>query len=231
MTLIDPENLRRASTLIHVCQGGALLVLGMTEAYAADNQVKKINFLPPAAFILGAALMLGSMLYFLGGWKLQPLRDALELKGGFYIFAAFAWFFAAAGLSRLMALYMGEKGGIWQFLFLSFLCVTALLYFSVPYKVNEAAWLPVFAAHTGMAITLLAAVLAKLFHFFLKKKTFQVIWAVLLLATAGQLLIYRENPRAFEFRVVTIKSSPEPEIPVIKKPANAKPADKKRPSN
>jgi hypothetical protein len=234
MTFIDPENFRRASTFIHVCQGGALLVLGAAEAYAADNRVKKINFLPPAAFILGAALMLGSMLYFLGGWKLQPLRDALELKGGFYVFAAFAWFFAAAGLSRLMALHMGEKGGVWQFLFLAFLCVIGLLYFSVPCRVSEAARLPVFAAHAAMGITLLAAVLAKSLHFFSEKKTFQVIWAVLIFTTAGQLLIYREDPRAFEFRVVTIQSSPVPQIPAIKKPTvrtNAKPADKKRPSN
>ena len=229
MTLIDPENLKQASTFIHVCQGGALLILGAAEAYAADNQAKKINFLPPAAFMLSGALMLVSMLYFLGNWHLQPLLDALELKKGFYIFPAFAWLFAAAGLGRMMALYMGEKGGFWQFLFLVFLCVIALLYFTVPYRVNEAARLPVLAFHSAMGISLLAAVVSKSLHVFMKKKILQIIWAVLILITAGQLLIYRENPQAFEYHVVTIQSSPEQ--PPAAKDANAKPVDKKRPSN
>ena len=246
MIFIDPENFSRASTFIHICQGGALLVLGSVEAYAADNQAEKINFIPPAAFILSAVLMLGSMLYFLGGWQLQPLRDALALKGGFYIFPAFAWFFAAAGLSRLMALRVEVKGGVWQFLFLSFLCLIGLLYFSVPYKVSEAARQRVFAAHAVVGVTLLAAVLAKSLYFFLEKKFFQVIWAVLIFITAGQLLVYRENPRAFEFRMITIQSqtapeirggavskpSPEPRIPAIRTSLpNAQPADKKRPAN
>ncbi|MCX5786000.1 MAG: hypothetical protein NTX59_09955 [Elusimicrobia bacterium] len=234
MNFVDPESFRRASTFIHVSQGAALLVLGAVEARALGNKSGKINFLPPAAFLFGSALMLCSMFYFLGGWKLQLFHDALELKGGFYVFSAFAWFFAAAGLSRLMALYMGEKGGLWQFLFLGFLCVIGLLYFSVPYRVNEAAWDPVFTAHTAMGLTLIAAVLMKVFHFFFEKKAFHVIWAVLIFATAGQLIIYREDPRAFEYQLVTIQSSPAPQIPAVKKiPAkkNAKPADKKRPSH
>jgi hypothetical protein len=134
----------------------------------------------------------------------------------------------------------------------------------VPYRVSEAAWQPVFAAHAAMGITLLAAVLAKLLHFFSKKKSFQVIWAVLILITAGQLLIYRENQQSFEFHAVTLQSQTAPgetagegrgigkvtatsystltststfPIPLPaattgnKITPNAKPADKKRPSN
>ena len=234
MNLVDPENFRRASAFIHVSQGAAFLVLGAAEAFAADNKVKKINFLPPAAFVFGAALMLFSMFYFLGGWKLQLFREAFELRGGFYIFAAFAWFFAAAGLSRLMALYLDEKGGLWQFFFLIFLCVIGLLYFIVPYMVNEAPWQPVFAVHLAIGFTLIAAVLMKVLNFFFEKKAFQVIWAVLILATAGQLFIYREDPGAFEYHTVTIQSSnaPQPGAAVKSSPkTNVKPVDKKRPSH
>ncbi|HAH32683.1 MAG TPA: hypothetical protein DCL44_10265 [Elusimicrobia bacterium] len=236
MNLVDPENFRRASTFIHVSQGAALLVLGAVEAYTIDNKAKRTHFLPPAAFLVASALMLCSVFYFLGGWKLQTVRDALELRAGFYVFTAFAWFFTAAGLSRLMALYMGEKGGLWQFLFLGFLCVIGLLYFSVPYRVNETAWDPVFAAHTAMGFTLIAATIMKVFNFFIKIKALNVIWAILILTTAGQLLFYREDPRAFEYHSVTLQSSPAPQVPAAKDTApkttlNAKPADKKRPSH
>ena len=206
----DFNNFNQASNAIHVLQGAALLTLGLTEGYTLDNpRHKKINLAAPLVFVLSAAGAAVAMLYFLGGWNIDNTLSALNVKRGFYIFVAFACCYASAGLSRFTYLASDAKSGGWHYMSLVFLTAIAALYFTMGAKVSEEASYIVGTAHSAIGATLLAAVLAKFLHGFLKWKAFNVIWSALLLMTAFQLLTYRENKNSFECKTVTIQAGPE----------------------
>jgi len=191
-------------------QGAALLALGLTEAYTPDNPLhKKINLAAPLVFVLSAAGAAAAMLYFLGGWSVKSALFALNIKKGFYIFVALACYYASAGLSRFMYLVSDEKSRGWHYVSLIFLTAIAALYFTMGAKVNEEAADAVGAAHSAIGATLLAAVLARFLHGFLKRKALHVAWAAFLLLASFQLLTYRETRSAFEYRIVTIEAGPE----------------------
>jgi hypothetical protein len=225
MTL-DYNSFAQASTLIHLVQGSALVLLGAAEAYSLDNPGGKTALAGPAALLLAALAMPALIMALLAGWSLEGLRLALEVRRGFLIFFAFACLFGAAGLSRLTQLALGRSGGGWQTMFFGFLVLIGLLYFLLPYRVNEEAMREVLVWHAAAGATLLAAVALKAAHSFSGRRALHVAWAVLLMITGLQLLTYQENPAAYGLRLVTIESAPPP----VTSPKNARPADKERPA-
>lgn len=233
MTL-DYGNFAKASTLIHLSQGLALLALGAAEAYLADNSDRRAAIAGPLALL--AAALAGPLIIFLlpGGGSLGQARLALEVRRGFHLFIAFACLFGAAGLSRLTRVATGREAGGWEGAFLAFLALAGALYFLMASRVNEEAWRQVLVLHAAIGATLLAAVALKTAHLFSGRRILHVCWAVLLMVTGMQLLTYRESAGAFGMKLVTLQASPR--IPAVKagpaKPAakkNAGTADKERP--
>ncbi|MBI4802767.1 MAG: hypothetical protein HY796_09630 [Elusimicrobia bacterium] len=209
MTL-HSDSFNLASNAIHLLQGVALLALGLAEAHPPDNPLhKKLSLAAPLVFVLSAAGAAAAVLYFLGGWSVKSALFALNIKKGFYIFVTFACYYASAGLSRFMYLASDEKSRGWHHVSLAFLTAIAVLYFTMGAKVNEEAAQAVSAAHAAIGATLLAAVLARLLHDFLKRKAFQAAWIAFLLITSFQLLAYREPGSAFEYRLIKIEAGPE----------------------
>ncbi len=218
MTL-DLYSYNTASTAIHIAQGSALLVLGLTEAYAGVEPGKRIKFFSPAALLAGGIAMALIILCLLGGWHLDNALAALKMKNGFYIFVSFACFYASAGLSQLTFLSSDEKSRGWNYLFLLFLAVIAALYFSVAGRAGPEAAAEVGVYHSAMGATLLAAVLFKLIYGFRPRRSLHLGWSMLLLMTSFQLLSYREIKGAFDLRLVSIQSGINPDTPSAK-PAN-----------
>lgn len=225
MTL-DYGTFAKASTLIHLAQGSALVLLGAAEAYSLDNPGRKAALAGPAALLLAALAMPVLIMALPAGWSLDGLRLALEVRRGFLIFFAFACLFGAAGLSRLTQLALGRSGGGWQTLFFGFLTLIGLLYFLLPYRVNEEALREVLVWHAAIGCTLLLAVALKAAHSFSGRRALHVAWAVLLMITGLQLLTYQESPSSYGLRLVTMESAPPPVAPA----KNARPADKERPA-
>ena len=155
------------------------------------------------------------MLYFLGGWSLDNALVALKLKNGFFIFVSFACCYASAGLSQLTFLSSGEKGRGWHYLFLLILAVIAALYFSVAGRVGPEAAAQVAVYHSALGVTLLSAVLFKLAHGFIPRRSLHLGWTMLLLMTSFQLLSYREIEGAFDIRGISMRTeiSPPPRPP------------------
>jgi len=207
------DSYNTASTAIHVAQGCALLVLGLTEAYAGLETDRRIKLVSPAVFLLSGAAMALFMLYFLGGWSLDGAFGALKMKNGFFIFVSFACFYACAGFSLLTFLFSGEKSRGWWYLFLFFLAVIALLYFRVSTRVGSGAAAQVALYHSGLGVTLLAAVLLKFLHGFRPRRTFHFGWSALLLITSVQLLGYREVKGAFDLHVVSLNTEASQVVP------------------
>jgi hypothetical protein len=205
----NPEGYNTASTFIHVAQGGALLVLGLTEAFAKESD-GKIKLASPAALLAGPAAMALAILYFLGGWSIKSALFSLHIQRGFYIFISLACFYASAGLSQLNFLSSGETRRAWHYLFLVFLAVIAFLYFCVPGKVNPEAEREALINHSALGLTLFFAVISKFIHGLRPRRKFHIIWVSLLLVTAFQLLTYRETPGAFDFHTVGLRTELQP---------------------
>jgi len=232
MTL-NPDSYNAASTAIHIAQGGALLVLGFTEAYAGLERGKRIKLFSPAALLLAGIAMAAFILYFLGGWSFENALGAMKMKNGFFIFVSFACFYAAAGLSQLTFIASEEKGRGWFNLFLLFLAVIAVLYFGVAGRVGPAASSEVGRFHSGLGITLLVAVTLKLMHGFSGRRKFHLGWAVLLMLVSVQLLSYREVKGAFDLNIVSLQADTKPVTPAVpvKIDKNAKNSPSKRAGN
>ncbi|HAT71982.1 MAG TPA: hypothetical protein DCS63_04125 [Elusimicrobia bacterium] len=207
MTL-DYGSFAKASTLIHIAQGAGFMLLGVAEAYSLDNPGRKAALLGPLSLLAAAASIPLIMLALPGAWSLDQLRLALDMRGGFYLFLAFASLLGAAGLSRITQFAAQRHEGAWQALFLFFLAAIGLLYFFMASRVNEEAWRQVMLWHAAAGVTLLLAVLLKAAHIFNGRRFLHVGWATLLLATALQLLTYKESPEAFSLRLVTFEAAP-----------------------
>lgn len=204
-----PDSFNAASTAMHIMQGAALLALGLAELRPAGAPRRKMDMAASLALVLAAAGAAAAMLYFLGGWSLKDAIFALNIKKGFYVFVALACYYASAGLSRLMYLASEEKSPVWRHLSLVFLTAGAALYFTMGSKVHEEAARSVGLANSAIGGALLAALLAKVLHGFLKRRVFHIAWTALLLLASIQLLSYRENKDAFEYRLVAIQAGPE----------------------
>lgn len=231
--MLNYDGFTSASTLIHSSQGAALLLLGAVEAYSLDNPENKVKFAGPLALLAAAVAIPLAALALPAGWSAENFKLALDSRRGFYLFIALACFFGAAGLSRLTQLAIGRKDGGWQALFLLFLAACGVLYFVLPWRVNEEAWRRTLSWHAAMGSTLLLAVALKTAYVFSGRRKLHLAWAALLVITALQLMAYRETERSFGLRMVTMESAPE--LPAAKaaarpQPKNAPTADKKRPS-
>lgn len=224
MTL-DFADFTKASNLIHWLQGGSLLLLGAAEAYAADNEARKVPLAAGLVMALCGAGMFAAVLGLPGGWNLEQLSAALALRRGFYIFIALACLFTAAGLSRFTLALLGRRDGGWQALLLGLLAFAGALYFVLALRVNEEAMREVLVWHSAMGVTLLLAVAAKAAHLFSARRALHTAWAVLLLAAGLQLVSYREHAEAFAPRLVSVETSAPAQLPAA---ANNAATDKKR---
>ncbi len=227
---IDYSDFTRASTLIHLAQGLALLALGAAEAYAADNPGRRARLLGAGALLLAAAAVPLIILALPGGWDLGQLRLALDVRRGFLVFVALACLFGAAGLSRLTQVLVDKEGGGWRNMFFAFLVFSALLYFYLGRRVNEEAAGEVAVWHGAIGATLLLAVAAGAAAAASGKKPLRLAWAALLLAAGLQLAVYREKPEVFGLRLVTVTSEAGAGAPAAAPDKNAKAADKERPA-
>ncbi len=207
MTPVDPALFQHTSTAAHALQGMALIALATGEALSAGGKFRWLRFAGPTAFILCGGLTLWTMYLLLGGGSLPQLKAALELKGGFYIFPAFAWLYAAAGLCSLMAEARGEKTGTWRFFFLTLLAAIGLLYFAVASRVDEAAKSLVLARHSAIGAAILTAAAADAARPYVGGRKLLAAWCALLLAAGVQLLLYRELPSSFNYSGVTVRAS------------------------
>ena len=203
------DSFNTASTVMHAVQGGALLVLGLTEAYSARGSGGRVRFASPLAFLLSGAAMALAMLYFLGGWSVKSTLFSLKLQSGFYIFVSFACFYASAGLSQLTFLSSEEKSRGWHYLFLAFLAVISLLYFGMSRKVNPGAAAEVAAYHSAFGFTLLAAVVLKSLNDLRPRRIFNLAWIALLFISSYQLLSYREVAGAFDLGTASLRTPPQ----------------------
>lgn len=210
---IDYADFTRASNLIHMVQGAALLMLGAARAYSADNPGRRFMIAAAAALALSGAVMLAVMLAVPGGWSLSQLGAALEIRRGFYLFIALACLFTAAGLSLLTGEALKRRGGAWHALFLGLLAFAGVLYFLLASRVNDEAWHRVLVWHASIGGTLLLAVAALAADSFRPKKALRVAGAVLLLMTGMQLVTYRETDGAFAPTLVTLENSSESPAP------------------
>ena len=216
---IDYADFTRASNLIHLLQGGALLLLGASEAYAQGRKGRGFTLAAAGALAVSGLAMLAVMLAYPGGGSLEQLSAALNLRRGFYLFIAFACLFSGAGLSLLTRVSLGREEGGWQAAFLGLLAFAACLYFLMASRVNEAAWAEVLATHSAIGGALLLAVLAKAAHRYRPKRSLQLAWACLLMIAGLQLAAYRESDKAFAPVRVTIETAPPPDQPAPSGPA------------
>ncbi|PJA12986.1 MAG: hypothetical protein COX65_07705 [Elusimicrobia bacterium CG_4_10_14_0_2_um_filter_56_8] len=206
--IIDYAGFTRASNLVHLLQGSALLLLGSAEAYSLKNNGKKYMLaVSLLVAVLGAAMFV-AVLALPGGWDFSRLAQALQARRGFYLFISFACLYGAAGLSRFMHELSDRGGSGWMALFLALLASSGALYFLMAWRVNEEAWRQVLAWHSAIGLTLLLAVAAKSAELFLKRRALQAAWAALLIFAGLQLAAYKEAPGSFAPRLVTIESSP-----------------------
>lgn len=229
MTL-DYADFTKASTFIHLAQGLGLLALGAAEAYAADNPGRRVRLAGAAALLLAAAAVPLLILALPGGWSLEQMRLALDVRRGFLVFVALACLFGAAGLSRLTQVLTDKEAGGWRTMFFSFLALSALLYFYLGQRVNEEAAREVAVWHGAAGATLLLAVAAGAAAAVSGRRALRLAWAALLLAAGLQLAVYREKPDAFGLRLVTITSEAGTPAPAAGPKTNATPADKERPA-
>jgi len=221
---IDYASFSRASGLIHLIQGAALLLLGAAEAYAADNAGRKAALAAGGALALSGVAMFGVILALPGGWDMNQLSEALAARRGFYLFIAMACVFCAAGLSRITGISLGRQGGGWQGVFLALLAFAGLLYFALGWRFQDQPR-EALVWHYAMGATLLLAVAARAADSLLKRRPLRLAWAVLLLATGLQLVTYREGPETFAPKLVTLEVTSEAPPPSVN---DAKTADKKR---
>lgn len=220
MTL-DFAAFTRASDLIHLLQGAALLLLGAAEAYSADNGGRKVQLASGLALALCGAGTFAVVLALPGGWDLGQLSEALALRRGFYIFIALACLYAAAGLSLFTLALLGRRGGGWQAAFLALLAAAGALYFALPWRVNEEAMREVLVWHSALGATLILAVAARTAHVFRERKALRVAWAALLMAAGLQLVSYKESAEAFAPKLIRIETSSETPPPAPVKNAAA----------
>ena len=231
--MLNYDGFTSASTLIHSAQGAALLLLGAVEAYSLDKPESKVRFAGPLGLLAAAVAIPLATLALPAGWSLDSFKPALDARRGFYLFIAFACFFGAAGLCRLTQFALDRKAGGWQALFLVFLAACGALYFIMPWRVNQEAWLQTLHWHAAIAGTLLLAVAVKTLHVFLGRRKLHIAWAVLLIIAGLQLISYRETEGAFGLRLVTIenapelpaaKAAPQPQSKHVPTPAKKRPA-------
>ena len=235
---IDYASFARASTLIHVIQGAALLLLGVAEACTLTKPGNKAELTASLALLLAGVGSFFVILALPGSWSFGQMLAALAERRGFYVFIAFSCLFAAAGLSRLMEYAMGKQNGGWQKLFVFLVAMIGVLYLLLPGRVNEEAFRQVLVPHAFIGGVLLAAVLFKAAHFIFEKKALHIAWAALLVAASFQLFAYRETPDAFGVRSVTLELGPGAALPAAENASipvatknNAAPAAKKRTHN
>jgi len=228
---VDYDSFTRASTLIHSLQGGAFLLLGAAEAYALKQPGRRAELMGPLGLLLAGVLGFVVILAVPGGWNFSGLAGALGARGGFHLFIALSCLFAAAGLSRLMQHLAAPAGGRWQAFYLLLLAAIGALYFMLAWRVNEEAWRAVLLPHAAIGGALLLAVAAKAFYSFSGRRALQVCWALLVLATAAQLLAYREAAAAFGPHLVTLEAGPLKPQPAPVNIKNAATAVKKRSGN
>ena len=217
--ILDYGSFASASTAIHALQGLSLLGLGAAEAYAVDNPGRRA---PVAAALLMIACAAASVLAIFampGGWSLDQLSVALNVRRGFYLFIAFSCLYCSAGLSRLTQEALGRAGGAWRNMSLLFISCAAGLYFLLPWRVNESVWRETLALHAAIGVTLLLAVVSAAAYIMTGRRRLRIAWAVLLLAAGLQLVTYRETPAAYEMRLVTIQSENQGAAPAAAKNA------------
>jgi hypothetical protein len=224
MMIVNYDGFTAASTIIHSSQGAALLLLGAAEAYSLDNPGSKIGFAGPLALLAAAAAIPLAVLALPGGGSFEGLKAALAARRGFFLFISLSCLLGAAGFSRLTQLALWRRAGGWQALFLFFLAGCGVLYFLLPWRVNPEAWRRTLPWHFAMGTTLLLAVALKAAYTFSGRRRLHMAWAVLLVATALQLLTFRETEGAYGLRMVTLETAPA-------LPENVPAINKKRPAH
>lgn len=202
----DPSVFSKASSVMHFLQGAAFLVLAAGQIYAQRSGKKRLSAAGPAAFLLAGIGGFVTILALPGGWSPAASTQALMARKGFQVLVGLSCLFTAAGLSGLMAMAEGAVGERWYKVFAAFVTFIAVLYFLVPWRVNEAARQHALAAHYLTGGVLLLGVLAGLAHAFTGRLAFLRACAFFFIVAAVQLMFYREVPAAYEPYQITYTS-------------------------
>lgn len=203
---LDPSTFSKASSLMHFLQGAAFLVLALGQIYLLRGGKKCLRAAGPAAFLLAGIGGFVAILALPGGWSPAVSSQALMARKGFQVLVGLSCLFTAAGLSGFMAMAEGAAGERWYKVSAAFIIFIALLYFLLPWRVNEAARQHALAAHYLTGGVLLPGVLAGLAHAFTGRIVFLRACAFFFIVAAVQLMFYREVPEAYEPYQVTYTS-------------------------
>jgi len=203
---LDPSAFSKASSLIHFLQGTAFFVLASAQIYVQRGGRKLLRAAGPAAFFIAGLGGLAVILALPGGWSPAAATHALVARKGFQIFVGLSFLFTAAGLSGFMAMAGGAAGERWHKVFAAFVMFIAVLYFLVPWRINDIARQHALTPHYLTGGMLLLGVLAGLAHSFSGKVAFLRACAFFFIVAAVQLMFYREVPAAYEPFMVTFTS-------------------------
>ncbi|MBU2529844.1 MAG: hypothetical protein KKD35_02290 [Elusimicrobia bacterium] len=235
------ENLKLASTLIHMAQGVAFFIIGMMAIYVMEKgemASEKFKFIAPLSFIFAGAITLMVMIGVLGNWSFDSAIAVMKIKPGFFIFMALACVFISSGFSGVLFESDRQKNKVWVYFYLIFIFAIALLYAFMHTRVNGAAEVFVMTHHIAIASTLALALIFKITEFFTEKKSVKILGIVFLLITSFQLFTYKESDNSFKhkkviFEVEGAAESSEALVKGDKKEhkANDKTTNKKRHSN
>lgn len=195
--MIDQAAYSRASSLIHLIHGTAVLILGLCGTYAAPGGRKWLRALGPAALLAAGLGGLAVILVVLGGFSPAAAAKALALRKGFHIFVSLSFLFMAGGLSGLMAFPEGRAGERWFKVFAGFLAAIAALYLLLPWRVNEIARHHALVPHFLAGGTMLLGLLAGMARHFTGRVVLMRVAAAFFIIAAVQLMWYREVPEAY----------------------------------
>lgn len=185
-----PEEMRRLSNLAHIIEGVLLAIVGLLALLGNVNTFQWASTAWPL-LILIAGIVLLFLLY-----PLHPIsewgliwRDAQQRQHTIIAIAV-----AIAGITELLSSAVPVLRYVWP---AAIILTGGLFFFHAQHGTSEAAAKAV-RQHRFLGSTLMAAGLLDLVEIFNGSRFAAILWPIVLLIAAVQLLLYREPEGAYE---------------------------------
>ena len=185
-----PEEMRRLSNLAHIIEGVLLAIVGLLALLGNVNTFQWASTAWPL-LILIAGIVLLFLLY-----PLHPMsewgliwRDAQQRQHTIIAIAV-----AIAGITELLSSAVPVLRYVWP---AAIILTGGLFFFHAQHGTSEAAAKAV-RQHRFLGSTLMAAGLLNLVEIFNGSRFAAILWPIVLLIAAVQLLLYREPEGAYE---------------------------------
>ena len=185
-----PEEMRRLSNLGHAIEGLILCTVSVLALLSNFSTAAWVSSHWPV-LIFVAGILLFFLIYPrhpLSDWP-QIWRDAQQREH-----SIIAVSIAASGLAELLQKNLPWLGVIWP---AAMLLIGSLFLFHAQHGTSEAA-VKAVRVHRILGITIVAAGLLGVAELITGAEVFAILWPVVLIAAAVQLLIYREPKGAYE---------------------------------